>query len=256
MRQPGQHLPGGDAVALFGEDLDKGQAFHLRGHQHLLPRHQRTDQHGALGDRALGGRGDGDRGWPGLGRLRRQRQQQQRQDGPQEPAQQQLQHRPEPGGGERRVQPLMDAKPVPERHDELQRGIDIERGIHEPARLPPRQRRPEVAPRLAVQPLEHASDLGIARRLGHGLGRQRRGGPGQQPLQRIEPNAGQRLHRILGFGHFFKERCMLRPLRLGDGGDDGDLARKIPIDRTGAHAGLRADFLHGGAVKPGAREAV
>ena len=42
---------------------------------------------------------------------------------------------------------------------------------------------------------------------------------------------------------------------LGEGGDDGFLARKVAIDQADANAGLGADVVHAGLVEPAFGEA-
>ena len=175
--------------------------------------------------------------------------------GPEEAAEQQLQHRAEARAGERGVEHLVQGQPVAHGHDKLARGFHVERGIDGAAGLAALQGRDDGGAGLADVAVEHGADVGVADRLRHRLGAKGASGSRQQLLQLVDADAGERLHRVVGLCHAFEERGVLGALGFGDGGDDGDLAGEVAVERPGTHPGLRADLVHGRAVEARAGEA-
>src|SRR5262249_22942801 len=62
-------------------------------------------------------------------------------------------------------------------------------------------------------------------------------------------------HEVWGLGHFGQLPGELRPVALGDAGDQRFLRGEIDVESAGADPGLLADVLHGAAAKARAREA-
>ena len=112
------------------------------------------------------------------------------------------------------------------------------------------------------QPLAHvgierrrdAGDLRIAARLRHHLGAQQHllVRPHGEVVVRHALEHGEEAVREVGAGELLRH---LGAVALGDAGDQRLLRGEVAVEVARAHAGLGADVLHRGAVKPRAHEA-
>ena len=106
----------------------------------------------------------------------------------------------------------------------------------------------------ASKPRKMRADLGVSPALGHELGTERH--VHITALREVVLRHGFERHEEIGGDTGMGE--LLRhfgPVALGDPGDDRLLGAEVAIEIARAHAGLRADFLHGGLVEARARKA-
>ena len=260
--QAGQDLAGGDVVAFFDQEFRDGEAFDLRADEDFFFGDEGAGEDDAFRDAAGCGRHDGDAGGRGggaggLGVEGEGGGEQHEEHGAraQEAVEEDFQDGAAACGREGGVEALMDAEAVAHCHDELAGGFDVERRVNRAALLAAFQGGADVGAGLDEVAVEHAADLGVAGGFGHDLGAEGGVGAGEDLLQLVQADAGQGFDRVLGGGESFEEGGVLLPLGLGDGGDDADLAGEVAVEGAGAHAGLGADLLHGGAVESAAGEA-